>query len=205
MILYGRFLSPYTRRVAISMRLLGIDYEHRLLAPWDDQPAVQAVNPVGQVPALVLDDGTLFVDSSVMLQYLDDLAGPDRALVPTTPSARRRQVQSLLGLALGSIDKGIDYEVEKIFRPEESRSPVFLERFADQSASVLGRLEMALEGDWLDGVALTQADITAAVGFTFMEAIVPELVPAAQYPRLAAHAARCSALAAFTETPLETP
>ena len=67
MVLIGRYRSPFTRRVAISMRLLGIAYEHRPHTAWRNLQEVRAVNPVGRVPALILDSGEGLFDSSAIL------------------------------------------------------------------------------------------------------------------------------------------
>ena len=99
MILVGRYRSPFTRRVAISMQLLGIEYEHRPHTAWSNLAEVRAVNPVGRVPALILDSGEALFDSSAILDYIDQLAGPQRALVPPTragpaPSAASYRVRA---------------------------------------------------------------------------------------------------------------
>ena len=104
MILIGRYRSPFTRRVAISMRLLGIEYEHRPHTAWSNLAEVRAVNPVGRVPALVLDSGEALFDSSAILDYLDHLAGPERALMPAQEPSRH-QVLRVTACALGVLEK----------------------------------------------------------------------------------------------------
>src|SRR4051794_26743948 len=88
--LVGMFDSPYVRRVAISMRLLGIDFEHASWSIGKDQAEVAKLNPLGTVPILVLDDGEALVESAMILDYLDDRVGPTRALVPASGEARRK-------------------------------------------------------------------------------------------------------------------
>ncbi len=100
MILIGRYRSPFTRRVAITLRLYGLSYEHRPITAWANLADIQAFNPVGRVPALVLDDAEVLYESAAILDYLDELVGPDRALTPASGPARR-EVLRLVDLALG--------------------------------------------------------------------------------------------------------
>jgi glutathione S-transferase len=82
-VLYGRYASPFVRRVAVTLRLYGIDYRHVPLMPFGpDKVELAAFNPIARVPALQLGDGEMLVDSAVILDHLDQLAGPDRALIP---------------------------------------------------------------------------------------------------------------------------
>jgi glutathione S-transferase len=67
MILVGRYLSPFVRRVGTTLQWLGIDYEHRSLSPALDTEAVRPFNPMIKVPALVLDDGEILIESSAIL------------------------------------------------------------------------------------------------------------------------------------------
>ena len=90
MILVGRYLSPFVRRVAVTLRLYGLEYEHRpLMAFGDDKKTISQWNPVGRVPVLLLDDGEVLFESSAILDYLDERVGPERALIPSSGPARR--------------------------------------------------------------------------------------------------------------------
>src|SRR5438067_8784017 len=104
MILIGRYRSPFTRRVAVSMRLFGLDYEHRPLTVWTHLDDVRRTNPVGRVPALILDSGETLFDSHAILDYLDELAGPRRALVPASEPERHR-VLRIVACAMGALEK----------------------------------------------------------------------------------------------------
>jgi glutathione S-transferase len=80
-ILFGRFLSPYVRRVSISLNILGISFEHSVISAVDDEEKREAVNPVGRVPALQLENGKILIESSAILDHYDEAVGPARALV----------------------------------------------------------------------------------------------------------------------------
>ena len=87
MLLVGRLTSPFSRRVAVSLRYLGFDFEHRAINAWSSLAEMRSYNPAGRVPALVLDDGEVLFDSNAILDYLDFLVGPDRA--PDSPRGAR--------------------------------------------------------------------------------------------------------------------
>ncbi len=80
-ILIGMFDSPFVRRVAVSMHLLGIPFEHRNWSVGKDFERIREFNPLGRVPTLVLDDGEALIESAAILDYLDDFVGPARAQV----------------------------------------------------------------------------------------------------------------------------
>lgn len=82
MILVGQLDSPFVRRVAVSMTILGVPFERDGSSVMRNFEDVSRVNPLGRVPALVLDDGEVLVDSNAILDWLDGESGPDRALMP---------------------------------------------------------------------------------------------------------------------------
>mgnify|MGYP001992214805 CR=1 FL=1 len=73
MILIGRNVSPFVRRVAALMRLLEIDFEQRFLATADSIDDIAKYNPLGRVPSLVLDNDEILIDSSAIIKYLFEL------------------------------------------------------------------------------------------------------------------------------------
>ncbi len=95
MILVGQYDSPYTRRVAITLRLFGIAYEHDTRSVFGDFDAMRAINPLGRIPSLVLDSGEVLIESGAILDYLDEMVGPERALIPKTGEARRKALQRI--------------------------------------------------------------------------------------------------------------
>lgn len=87
MILIGMFDSPFVRRVAVSMKLLDFTFEHYNWSVGKDFDRILKHNPVGRVPTLLLDDGEALPESAAILDYLDELAGPERALLPRAGAA----------------------------------------------------------------------------------------------------------------------
>jgi glutathione S-transferase len=82
MLLIGINRSPFTRRVAITLKIYDIPFEQRPLSGFGNRIEVRASNPLGRIPALVLDDGETLVDSGAIVDHLDEVYGRDRALTP---------------------------------------------------------------------------------------------------------------------------
>ena len=184
---------------AISLRLLGMAYEQRALNTREDGPAVRAYNPLGRVPALVLDDGEILIDSTPILDFLDEQAGPERALVPRG-GVERRRVLKLVAFGMGTMEKALACFVEKRLRPADKQHEAFLERFGGQALAGLQAIEDVAGDGWLYGERLTQADITAMAALDFLRLAWPELVPTDRFIKLEALHRRTDALPAFAET-----
>src|SRR5258708_24489147 len=118
--LIGMFDSPFVRRVAISMKLLGIGFEHRDWSVGRDFDRIRAYNPLGRVPTLLADDGETLIDSAAILDYLDDLVGPARALLPAGGAARRAALR-VVAIAVGAAEKRGPQAYERGFRPYGTR------------------------------------------------------------------------------------
>lgn len=163
MILIGMFDSPFVRRVAVSMDVLGMPFEHRDWSTGRDADRIRAYNPLGRVPTLVLDDEAVLFESSAVLDHLDQTVGAERALLPAA-GAERRQALQLIALATGVADKAVTMVYERVFRPEDKRHGPWLARCQTQVEHALAALEThctARAGhDWLIGERMTQADIT---------------------------------------------
>ncbi|MET0292536.1 MAG: glutathione S-transferase family protein [Steroidobacteraceae bacterium] len=205
MLLIGMFDSPYVRRCAISAKLLGIPFEHANWSVGVDHARICGYSPLGRVPALVLDNGEVLADSASILDTLDDQAGPGRALMPSSGSARR-DVQRIVANAIGAAEKARDILYERIVRPVEKRHEPWVERCRVQLHGALGQVEKACAhrglGEWLVGDSMTQADITCACVFTFLSESLKVGGDSARYPRLKSLTARCEELPEFRETHL---
>ena len=198
MILIGMFDSPFVRRVAVSMHLLEIPFEHRNWSVGKDFERIREFNPLGRVPTLVLDDGDALVESAAILDYLDDVVGPVRALLPRTGGDRRQALRAM-SIAVGAAEKGVLQVYERVFRPEEKRHAPWVDRCRLQMQGALAELERVAGGradGWLVGDRMTQADITTACVFTFLCDALGAGVTGA-YPALTGLTGRCEELAAF--------
>lgn len=200
MILYGRFLSPFTRRVAVWMNLQGRSFEHVSVAPrGPGSEALAEINPMMRVPALKLDDGTVLVESSVIIDWLEDSADGKR-LLPPAGEARRRRLQ---GYALGNTlaEKAVALSAERVRRPAELHWAEEIARIEGQIATVLAIAEAHTpEGGFggTDGQP-DGATICIVTAYDFAAKVFPEY-GGARYPRLAALSDRSNALPAFGST-----
>lgn len=199
MILVGRYRSPFTRRVAVAMRLLGLQYEHRPYTTWRNLGEVRAVNPVGRVPALVLDSGETLFDSTAILDYVDQLVGPERALVPAREPERHR-VLRLVACALGALEKIVAALYEHTMHPPEKVHRPWVAHNEAQALSALGWLAKIESSPWLAGERLTQADITTVVTYEFARIVNPDLIRYGRFPSIDRLAERCGELPAFADT-----
>lgn len=196
MILVGQYDSPYVRRTAISLRVLGFAYAHDTRSIFGDFDAMRAVNPLGRIPSLKLDDGTVLVDSGAILDWLDETVGPARTLIPRNGLPRREALQRI-ALASGVIDKIGAANYERIIRPSAYRWPEWIERCVVQGTGALAALA---KDAWPADAPLDQAQITTACVLRYVRMTSPELLPAGRYPSLDALSARLEARPEFQAT-----
>jgi glutathione S-transferase len=195
MILVGQYDSPFVRRVAISLKLLGFRYEHDTRSVFGDFQSMLQTNPLGRIPTLIRDDGSSLVDSSAILDWLDETAGPQRALIPPDGVARIEALQRI-ALATGTIDKIGAANYERLIRPSAYRWPQWTERLLTQCR---GGLEALDRLDWTGG-AIDQAQITAGCMIFYIRVTDPETMPQGRYTSLDALAMRLGAMAEFRDT-----
>lgn len=198
--LVGLYDSPYVRRVAISLHVLGFAYEHVALSVFRNIEALKLYNPLIRVPTLVLADGQTLADSSFILDYLDERV-PERRLIPAGGAERLAALQTL-SIALVVADKAVARLVELTLRPKELHHAPLIERFTGQLVSALTLLETRLPFAVSRGGPLDQVAITSAVAYRYVVHSAPDLVLQGRYARLAAHSAQCEQLPAFQAVPL---
>lgn len=203
MLLIGMFDSPYVRRVAISMRRLGLPFEHRNWSVGSDFDRIRQYSPLGRVPVLVLEDDTALVESSAILDAVDDLAGPSRALLPATGTSRREALR-LMSLAIAAGEKAREQIHERMVRPPEKYHEPWVSRCREQMHGALGVLEQASArrgpSGWLVEDRVTQADVTAGCISAFLSDSLQVFADPSRYPGLLAHHRQCEALPEFAAT-----
>lgn len=201
--LLGLYDSPFVRRVAVTMHLYGLPFEHLSLSVFRHMDAMRPINPLFKVPMLTLPSGETLYESAYILDYLDELVA-ERGVSPLIPryGPERRQVQQLMALAIVATEKAVAMEYERK-RPGERQWPEWTERLRGQMRQAFAILEKRLEGDYLVGDRLTQADVTTVAGIGFVRYILPHEWPGADYPALGALAQRLEASDAFKAVPLD--
>jgi len=206
MFLIGQYDSPFVRRVAIALRLYDLPFEHRPWSTFGDADKIAPYNPLRRVPTLVLDSGEALIESAAILDYLDELLGPDKAMIAPRGEARRRHLRTI-ALATGLGDKSVSLVYERVLRKEQSK--IWVARCEAQIGGVLEVLEKeraAVATPYWFGERIGHADIAVACVLRFTGEAHPQLFDA-RYPALQAHAARCEALPPFWEfvQPLAPP
>ena len=201
MILVGQYDSPFVRRVAVSLRLLGFDYQHDTRSVFGDFDSMRQTNPLGRIPSLILEaqegkGGEVLIDSAAIVDWLDEAVGPEHALIPPAGTARRQALKRI-ALASGAVDKAGAAAYERIIRPETYRWPEWIARCRTQAEGAIAAL--AAE-DWPREGAPDQAQIMTVCMLRYVQMTDPGLRPAGRYPALDALAERCEALPAFKAT-----
>jgi glutathione S-transferase len=151
MLLIGVNRSPFTRRVAITLNIYGVPFEQRPLSGFGNRAEVRASNPLGRIPALVLDSG-------------DEVYGGDRPLTPHD-GADRRAVLKVAAMMMGACEKCLHAAYERNHRPPEKVYQPWIDDCMAQATNALAAIEAMIEPKqpYLLLKRLTQADVTAVV------------------------------------------
>ncbi len=199
--LIGMLDSPYVRRTAISLRMLGVPFDLRQLSVFRDFDAFRGINPLVKAPTLICDDGARLVDSSLIIDYGETLAG--RSLLPSEPGARRSALR-LIGVALVACEKAVQHFYEHKRAPH-LQDTAWLQRVDGQLREACALLDAALRAApanrWLCGDQPTQADVSVGVAWTFTQIVAAEVVSDRDYPAFASLAERTERLPEFMALP----
>ncbi|MDC8785836.1 glutathione S-transferase [Roseateles koreensis] len=192
--LIGMLDSPYVRRVAISMHLLGLPFEHRPISVFSSYEAFEQINPVVKAPSLVCDNGVVLMESGLILDYLEALS--ERSLMPGD-LAERQQALHILGLALAACEKTVQIVYEQNLRPTDKQHAPWLTRVQGQLQAAYQGLDAALAAFDEAESAFHQGHLTAAVSWTFTQAKLPGVFAPEAFPHVAALATTAEQLPFF--------
>ena len=200
--LIGMLDSPYVRRVAVTLLHLGLPFEHKPISLFRHIDQFSAINPVLKAPSFVAEDGTVLMESGLILDYVAMLAPRAAELMPRDPTTRL-QAMRVEGLALALCEKAVQLHYERNLRPPEKQHEPWRERVRGQLDAALAALDTraAAAKGWLFEERLGRADIALACGFAFARHIMSDPVDPARYPGLASYCERAEALAIFRAAP----
>jgi glutathione S-transferase len=200
--LVGMLDSPYVRRVAVSLQLMGLRFKHNNLSVFRTYAQFAAINPVVKAPSLVCDDGEVLMDSTLILDHAESLVPPERRLMPADPRERQHALR-VVGLGLAALEKSVQIIYERAIRPPEMQYAPWIERVTGQLKAACRVLEEEVAKRPFAPAAerIDQAGVTTAVAWTFLQALVAPQVPAAEHPALAAWASEAEKLPAFRAAP----
>lgn len=190
--LLGTDASPYVRKVRLVLLEKNLPHEYLVDAPRDPGSHVAEVNPLGRIPALILDDDTCVYDSPVIAEYLDTL-NDFPALIPRGDALARMRVKRWEALADGVMDSAVAVRNERI-RPEEKQEPNNIAVHSNAISRALAHAAEQLGGrEWCEGAALTLADLALASALVYLDLRQPERDWRGAHPNLAAWFARIAA------------
>lgn len=195
MILVGQYDSPVTRRVAVALHHYGMPFTRDTRSIFGEAQAVAKISPLTRIPALVLDDGEVLIDSAAILDYLDEEAG-DAALIPGSGSERRLVLQ-MTALAQGTLEKVAAVVYERHFHSPEHRSNVWVDRCLGQARAGLDELTRRLATPYACGPILTHADVMITTLIWYMQDRMGEVLSRTAHAALIALAEHCESLPAF--------
>ncbi|MCK9201144.1 MAG: glutathione S-transferase N-terminal domain-containing protein [Gallionella sp.] len=187
--LLGTDASPYVRKVRLVLLEKNLPHEYLVDAPRDPGSHVAQVNPLGRIPALILDDDTCVYDSPVIAEYLDTL-NDSPALIPRGDALARMRVKRWEALADGIMDSAVAVRNERI-RPEEKQEPNNIVIHSNAVTRALTHASELLGGhEWCEGDTITLADLALASALVYLDLRQPERDWRIAHPNLAAWFAR---------------
>lgn len=203
--LIGIFLSPYVRRVAVSLNILKLPFEMEEVFVFGEPDVVRRHNPLVRIPILVLDDDTNLIESGAILDEIDHMVDPELRLTPNDGPLRRRVLQTT-AIALGAAEKAQWAFYEDRVRPAEKVHMPWIEHNDKQVLGGFEHLNAAaaeiVNGGWIAGTAnISHADVTTAVAYTFANTARPDLELAERFHHLSRFAERCETLPPFLSAP----
>src|SRR5471030_2818507 len=181
--LIGMLDSPYVRRVAVSLQLLGLEFEHQSLS-------------------VFCNDGLTLMDSTLILDFAEALAAGRKSLMPLNLNDRRHALRTI-GLALAACEKSVQILYERNLRPVEKRHAPWVSRVTGQLLAAFEALEsdFATRQHAAGSRDINQAGVSTAVAWQFAQQMLPDVVPASSFPNLQEFSQRVEALPEFSTAP----
>ncbi len=209
LVLVGQFDSPFVRRVAVTLGLYGMPFEHRNWSVFRDAEKIARYNPMRRVPVLVLSSGEALVESSAIVDHLDEQVPEKRVLLPRSGPERRRGLR-VCAQAFSLADKGVALVYENVAREAGSQSQRWTERCRLQVSETLLAFEKeraSIESRWWLGDKMGHPDIALGIVLHFLEQAAPELLSELSLPTLRDNKDKCGELRPFVEydDPLHFP
>lgn len=166
--LLGSVTSPYVRKVRLVLLEKSIPHEYVIDPPQEPGSQVLLVNPLGRIPALILDNGFCVFDSTVIADYVDTLSD-SQILIPRHDATARLRVKRWEALADGIIDSAVVVRNERL-RPPEQQSSATLDLHNTAISKGLAYAAQLL-GDriWCDGDAITLADLALVSALLYLD------------------------------------
>jgi glutathione S-transferase len=200
--LIGMLDSPYVRRIAVALIAARVPFTHRPISLFRHIREYSKINPLLKAPTFVADDGTVLMDSSVIVDYLAATHPTVAALTAQRSPAPLRAFRAT-GLALALMEKAVQRHYERTLKPAEKQHDPWIERVTAQLEAGLAALEAELpQTGWIAG-DLGVADISVVCALGFTRLFQADVIEMSRYPTLLEFCARAEALPAFRAAPAE--
>lgn len=203
--LIGMLDSPYVRRVAISLEFLGVTFLHESVSVFSTFEKFQGINPVVKAPTLVCEDGTVLMDSTLILHFVEATKANAFSLWSKNPELLQQEMRAV-GLALAACEKSVQMVYERNLRPVEAQYEPWLARIRGQLLAAYAGLEEEIQlRPWVFAQSKSQAAITSAIAWQFTQSMLAALVPASDYPGLLELSERMEDMPEFLKYPPDGP
>jgi glutathione S-transferase len=190
--LIGSITSPYVRKARLVLLEKNIPHTFLIDPPSDPDSQVARFNPLGRIPALILDDGTCIFDSPVIAEYADTL-NDTPILIPRNDALARMRVKRGEALADGIMDSAIVVRMERI-RPSEKQEQSNIDMHNLAITRALAHVADQLnQREWCEGNSITLADLALVSALTYLDLRQPERDWRGAHPNLATWFNRLSA------------
>ena len=190
--LIGSNTSPYVRKARLVLLEKNIPHTYVIDPPSEPTSQVYSVNPLGRIPALILDDGTCIFDSPVIAEYLDTL-NDTPILIPRNDALARMRVKRGEALADGIMDSAIVVRMERI-RPTEKQEQSNIDMHNQAVTRALAHIAGQLgHREWCEGNSITLADLALVSALAYLDLRQPERDWRSTHPNLAAWFSRLGA------------
>jgi glutathione S-transferase len=202
--LLGTNTSPYVRKTRLVLLEKNIAHTYLIDPPREPGSQVARANPLGRIPALILDDETCVFDSPVIAEYADTL-NDTPVLIPRTDALARMRVKRWEALADGIMDSAVVVRTESM-RPPSNQEVAKLEadtitRHNDAITRALAYISAQLgQRVWCEGAAITLADLALVSALIYLDLRQPERDWRRTHPNLAAWFSRISERASVRTT-----
>jgi len=189
--LLGTNTSPYVRKVRLVMLEKHIAHDYLVDAPREPGSQVARANPLGRIPALILDDETCVFDSPVIAEYADTL-NDTPVLIPRNDALARMRVKRWEALADGIMDSAVVVRTERL-RAAEHQLADNIDRHNEAISRALSFAAGQLGGNaWCEGESITLADLALVSALIYLDLRQPERDWRGTHPELAAWFERVS-------------
>ncbi|HLP97799.1 MAG TPA: glutathione S-transferase N-terminal domain-containing protein [Sideroxyarcus sp.] len=190
--LIGSNTSPYVRKARLVLLEKNIPHTYAVDPPSDPNSEAYRVNPLGRIPALILDNGECVFDSPVIAEYADTL-NDTPVLIPRQDALARMRVKRWEALADGIMDSAIVVRNEQL-RPQAMQLAATLELHHSAIGRTLAHVSTQLgQREWCEGGGITLADLALVSALAYLDLRQRELDWRSAHPNLAAFFKRMSA------------